>query len=62
LVEDHPQKFQLILSKFALSSLLADWNMSEIPNHPVGLVVLMEGAEAINHRKNYWNGGKQGCK
>lgn len=49
LVEDHPQKFQLILSKFALSSLLADWNMSEIPNHPVGLVILMEGAEAINH-------------
>lgn len=48
MVEEHPQKFQLIISQADLSSLLADWNESEKSSHPVGLVLLMEGAEAIN--------------
>lgn len=49
IAEEHPEKFQQILSKADLSFLLADWNDNAKPSHPVGMVLLMEGAEAINH-------------
>ncbi|MBN1537989.1 MAG: membrane dipeptidase [Anaerolineales bacterium] len=47
--EEHPEKFRLISSKYQLSSLLTDWNDIARTSHPVGLVLLMEGAEAIAH-------------
>jgi membrane dipeptidase len=49
MVEKSPEYFRRIYSQTDLSSLLADWNDLTKPSHPVGLVTLMEGAEAINH-------------
>jgi membrane dipeptidase len=49
LCEEHPDKFRKISSKADLSSLLANRNDSARLSHPVGLVLLMEGAEAISH-------------
>lgn len=41
-----PDKFRIIASKSDLNLLLDHWN-SPVPEHPVGMVVLMEGAEGI---------------
>lgn len=50
LVEEHPDKFRLILTKADLTDTLAAWeNLQEDSDTepPVGLVILMEGAEGI---------------
>ncbi len=60
MVEKHPEKFKHIFSKADLSSLLADWSDNSRSSHPVGLVFLMEGAEAINHPEElaeWWQAG-----
>ena len=46
LVDSHPDKFCLLASRADLKLLLDDWN-SSADGHPVGLLPLMEGAEAI---------------
>lgn len=43
----HPDKFRLIMARSHLETLLADWNDAGPREHPVGLVVLMEGAEGV---------------
>ncbi len=48
LVETHPQKFSLIQTKADLDQHLQDWEQPK-DAHPVGLLILMEGAEAIEH-------------
>lgn len=47
LVESHPDHFRLIRSRADLDLLLGHWQNPAEKNHPVGLLVLMEGAEAI---------------
>ncbi len=47
LAETHPQQFHLIRNQGELKTHLADWGDEGLNNHPVGLVVLMEGADSI---------------
>ena len=47
LVEEHPDKFSLIQSKADLQTQRKSWEQAEDTGLPVGLVVLMEGAEGV---------------
>ncbi len=47
LVESHPERFRLIRSRPDLDLLLGHWQTPAEEGHPVGLLVLMEGGEAI---------------
>jgi membrane dipeptidase len=47
LTEDHPDKFRLIHGYDDLHSVLENWAKEDQDEHPVGLVVLMEGAEGV---------------
>lgn len=47
LTESRPDYFRLILSSTDLQQHLAEWTNSPEDEHPVGLVLLMEGADAI---------------
>ncbi|MFC2065304.1 dipeptidase [Chloroflexota bacterium] len=46
LVDEHPQKFSLIQDTSSLEDHIISWQ-EETKNHPVGLVILMEGAEGV---------------
>jgi membrane dipeptidase len=46
LADSHPDKFHLLASRVDLKLHLDDWN-SPADGHPVGLLPLMEGAEAV---------------
>ncbi len=47
LADDHADKFHLILLKKDLEDVLNDWKDPLKTTHPVGLVILMEGAEGV---------------
>ncbi|MEW6401741.1 MAG: membrane dipeptidase, partial [Chloroflexota bacterium] len=47
LTDEHPDKFRLIRSSGDLGLLLDRWNSPAEKEHPVGLVVLMEGGDGI---------------
>jgi membrane dipeptidase len=49
LADDHPDKFRLLLTRRDLEETLRPWgNAGEVPaEHPLGLAILMEGAEAV---------------
>jgi membrane dipeptidase len=47
LVDEHPEKFQKIEICSDLQSVLTHWQRIDIEDHPVGLVILMEGAEGV---------------
>jgi len=49
LAESRPNYFRLIRSKADLQHHVAEWTNEPESAHPVGLVLLMEGAEAIRH-------------
>ena len=49
LVEENPDKFQLVGSQVDLETVLAPWKREDVETPPVGLVPLMEGAEAVRH-------------
>jgi membrane dipeptidase len=60
LVDRSPEKFSRIISQADLSSLLAHWSDVTKPSHPIGLVTLMEGAEAIDRPQElfeWWQAG-----
>jgi membrane dipeptidase len=46
-VDDHPEKFRLILNRADLESALAGWSGDDLARRRVGLILLMEGAEAL---------------
>jgi len=46
LVDKYPDKYQLIRDGKELKSVLQHWKNPQ-PGHPVGLVILMEGAEGV---------------
>jgi membrane dipeptidase len=47
LTDDHPDKFRLIRVHADLCSVLENWAREDQDEHPVGLVILMEGAEGV---------------
>jgi len=47
LVEEHPAMFRKIEQRSDLVTVLEHWQRSDTQEHPVGLVVLMEGAEGV---------------
>ncbi|MBT3314385.1 MAG: peptidase M19 [Anaerolineae bacterium] len=48
LVEEHPDKFEIIRNTLDLNLLLSKWQDAEEKHpHPTGMVLLMEGAEGI---------------
>jgi membrane dipeptidase len=47
LVEEHPAMFRKIEQRRDLVAVLEHWQRSDTQKHPVGLVVLMEGAEGV---------------
>ncbi len=47
LVDEHPDLFQKIETRAGLQSILAHWQRIDTEDHPVGLLVLMEGAEGV---------------
>jgi membrane dipeptidase len=47
LTDDHPDKFRLVQTLQDLEEVLADWEGTQEKGHPVGLVILMEGAEGV---------------
>ena len=49
MTDSTPDKFRLIASSRDLSLILDHWNSPSQNGHPVGMVVLMEGAEGIRH-------------
>jgi membrane dipeptidase len=49
LVAEHPDKFYLIKSRADLETGLSVWEQTAPTQRRVGLVVLMEGAEAVRH-------------
>lgn len=64
LVERHPAKYNLIQTQTELASHLAAWQAAsdelEIPELPVGLVILMENAEGVRtpaELEQWWQGG-----
>lgn len=48
LCEDHPDKYQLVLNQHDLKSVLEPWEKQLPGEHPVGLVMLMEGADGLS--------------
>ncbi len=47
LVEEHPTKFRKIGQQSDLQSILSAWQKDDGEERPVGLVILMEGAEGV---------------
>jgi membrane dipeptidase len=47
LVDEHPDQFKLVQSTQDLTSTLEGWGSSSKTQSPVGLVILMEGAEGV---------------
>jgi membrane dipeptidase len=59
LCDDNPEKFRLIKDKTTLDEILHAWD-SPNDGPPIGLVVLMEGADAIessDELEGWWNSG-----
>lgn len=60
LVEELPDKFCLIRNQVNLVNLLDHWQQEFVEEHPIGLVLLMEGAESINEPvelEEWWHAG-----
>jgi membrane dipeptidase len=47
LFDSHPGQFQKVETRAGLQAILAHWKRTDTEEHPVGLVVLMEGAEGV---------------
>ncbi len=47
LVEAYPARFRLIMARDDLEQVLSHWAREDLDEHPVGLIVLMEGAEGV---------------
>jgi len=60
LVDEHPDKFQLVQTLQDLEMIGDDWEQVEDGDHPVGLVILMEGAEGVRQPaelEEWWGRG-----
>jgi membrane dipeptidase len=60
LVDTHPDQFRLIQNKSDLEARLSQWEEVTQEEHPVGLVILMEGAEGVQEPaelEDWWQRG-----
>ena len=60
LVADHPDKYRLIQVNRDLKEVLDHWIDEVLPEHPVGMVALMEGAEGVREPadlEEWWQAG-----
>ncbi len=60
LTDEHPEKFRLISWLDDLEEVLKHWEKLDEQEHPVGLVILMEGAEGVRHTdelEEWWQRG-----
>jgi membrane dipeptidase len=60
LVDQHPDKFRLLTKQGDLKDILSHWEQDDLEPHPVGLVPLMECADAIRHPselEEWWERG-----
>lgn len=60
LFDEHSDKFCQVSSRPTLEAVLEHWEQPEMEEHPVGLVILMEGAEGIREPaelEQWWQGG-----
>jgi membrane dipeptidase len=60
LVDENPDKFRLVQTLQDLEQVLAGWGNKDAEGHPVGLVILMEGAEGVRHPEElleWWSRG-----
>ncbi|MBK5107642.1 MAG: membrane dipeptidase [Anaerolineales bacterium] len=60
LVDEHHDKFQLVQSLQDLNTILAGWDNAAEQQPPVGLVILMEGAEGVREPaelETWWQRG-----
>lgn len=60
LVDDHPDKFQLVQTLQDLEAVLNAWGGDQDEDPPVGLVTLMEGAEGVrqpDELEEWWGRG-----
>lgn len=60
LQDDQPDKFRLVKYQRDLQDILADWRDPLKSSHPVGLVMLMEGAEGVRspeELESWWEWG-----
>ncbi|MBN2149460.1 MAG: membrane dipeptidase [Anaerolineales bacterium] len=59
LADENPDYFRILLTRAGLEERIADWN-TDAETHPVGLVVLMEGAEGVRdpgELEEWWRRG-----
>ena len=60
LVDQHADLFRLVQTQADLRGVLDHWNQPGVEEHPVGLVILMEGAEGVREPAElefWWQGG-----
>ena len=60
LVDEHPDKFRLLQTRSDLAETISQWENRNVEHHPVGLVVLMEGAEgvrSVGELETWWQRG-----
>ena len=60
LVDEYPERFRLVNTQPDLQEILDHWQLPEKPTHPVGLVILMEGAEGVRQPEEveeWWQRG-----
>lgn len=60
LVDEHPSRFRLVKNLRDLKGVLDGWKDVEAEEHPVGLVILMEGAEGVrdpDELEEWWQAG-----
>jgi membrane dipeptidase len=48
LCDENPDKFRLVRTRKDLESVLAPWEADQPGEHPVGIVILLEGAEGLS--------------
>ena len=60
LSDQHPDKFRLVSSQAEIQEILSHWGAETNQTHPVGLIPLMECAEAVRHPselEEWWQRG-----
>jgi membrane dipeptidase len=60
LIDRHADRFNLVQTRVDLDDILEHWQRSTAEEHPIGLVILMEGAEGVREPAEleyWWQGG-----
>lgn len=60
LVDQHSDKFRLVKGRNDLEEVVDHWKQNTAQEHPIGLVILMEGAEGVQEPSElgeWWDGG-----